>query len=232
MNPNNWTWNEMQQIGTDYADLKEVAIYDERMASFRDVHQENQNLLNLLNLPKGAHVLEIGCGTGRFSRAASAAGLQATAIDVSKIMLEYVQKKCCDEKLPSIKVQNAGFLTMDFPVETFDAVVTWAALHHLPDNWKLVALQNIYNALKPEGQFILGDVVFSLADNQTPQDCFQSFINGFNDQIKEGAIGHVKKEFSTYDWIMEGLIQRAGLKIQMQQKFPVGSIILYHCRKK
>ncbi len=29
-----WQWNEMQQVGTDYADLKEIAAYDDRDGSF------------------------------------------------------------------------------------------------------------------------------------------------------------------------------------------------------
>lgn len=64
-----WMWNEMRQVGTDYADIAEVAAYDTRMASFRDVNRENQQNLSLLALAPGSKVLETGCGTGRFVRA-------------------------------------------------------------------------------------------------------------------------------------------------------------------
>ncbi len=78
-----WQWNEFQQVGTDYANLEEVATYDARMATFRDVETENRKILETLALPAGSRVLEIGCGTGRFARAAAAAGHQVTAVDVS-----------------------------------------------------------------------------------------------------------------------------------------------------
>lgn len=65
-----WQWNEMQQVGTDYTDLAEVERYDQRMGSFRDVEKENRTMLEMLNLPTGSSVLEVGCGTGRFARAA------------------------------------------------------------------------------------------------------------------------------------------------------------------
>jgi len=44
------------------------------------------------------------------------------------------------------------------------------------------------------------------------------------------AVMHVKQEYSTFDWIMEGLITRAGLKIVAQQ-MPHPSFTIYHCRK-
>ncbi len=223
-----WQWNEIQQIGTDYSNLSQVEIYDNRMASFRDVNAENQEMLQMLGLAAGSAVLEIGCGTGRFARYAAAAGLAVTAIDVSKIMLDYVVKKAKDENLPPITTRHSGFLTMDFPDASFDAVVSGAALHHLPDVWKLVALRNIARILKPQGQFILRDVVFSLKENEQPKDCFDRFIASFNEQVRPNAIGHIKTEYSTYDWIMEGLIKMAGFRI-ISKTNPFESFFVYHC---
>ena len=111
---------------TDYTDLEEIAAYDERMGSFRNVDQENQEMLEILNLSTGANVLEIGCGTGRFARTAAASGLHVTAIDVSAGMLKYIEQKVQQEELPEISTQHAGFLTMDFPAQSFDAVVSGA----------------------------------------------------------------------------------------------------------
>lgn len=225
-----WQWNEMQQVGTDYTDLAQVQIYDERMESFRDVDGENRQILGLLALPANAAILEVGCGTGRFARAAAAAGLAVTAIDVSPIMLEYVRHKAAEEGLRGIATQHAGFLGMDFPAAYFDAVVSGAALHHLPDLWKLVALRNIAHALKPGGQFILCDVVFAPAPDETPEACFERFAASLPN-MREAAARHVAQEFSTYGWIMEGLLLRAGFEIRAQ--IAAGeSILMYHCQKR
>ncbi len=220
----------MQQVGTDYTDLKEIAAYDERMAAFRDVDAENRALLGLLALPSGASVLEIGCGTGRFARAAAAAGLAVTAVDVSAAMLEYVAKKSEDDGLPKIATQHAGFLTMDLPAGTFNAAVSGAALHHLPDAWKFVALRNIARALKPAGQLILYDVVFSLKPGDRPEACFERFATAYPGMRLEAA-RHVAKEFSTYDWIMEGLLTRSGFEILSTDRRSE-NFALFHCRKK
>ncbi len=224
-----WQWDEMQQVGTDYTDLKEIAAYDERMAAFRDVDAENRGLLRTLALPAGAAVLEIGCGTGRFARAAAAAGLAVTAIDVSARMLEYVVQKAKAESLPEIATQHAGFLTMDLPACRFDAVVSGAALHHLPDAWKLVALRNVARVLKPAGQLILYDVVFSLAEGEAPEGCFERFVAAHPVMRTETA-RHIAREFSTYDWILEGLVSRAGFEILSIHR-PSESFALFHCRK-
>ena len=231
MNVPEWQWNEMQQVGTDYTSLAEVEAYDQRMGSFRDVNSENREMLGMLKLPPGSAVLEIGCGTGRFSRAAAAEKLKATAIDISPIMLEYVQAKSKQENISSIATFHAGFLTMDFPAASFDAVVSGAALHHLPDAWKYAALRNVARVLKPGGQFILRDVVFTLKANDTPDDCFERFINSFSKPMRPGALGHIKKEFSTYDWIMEGLLTRAGFDIASKNSV-FESFTVYHCQKR
>jgi len=224
-----WQWNEFQQIGTDYSTLAEVKAYDERMASFRDVNAENHDLMKMLGLPRGASLLEIGCGTGRFSCFAAAQGYRVTAIDVSRMMVEYVQERAARENLPGFTTQHSGFLTMALPAGSIDAVISGAALHHLPDAWKLVALRNIATVLKPGGDLILCDVVFKLKEGELPEDCFVRFVESFNDQVRLGALGHIQKEYSTYDWIMEGLLERAGFNI-LSAKFRSESFFVYHCR--
>ncbi|NLX13680.1 MAG: class I SAM-dependent methyltransferase [Phycisphaerales bacterium] len=225
-----WMWNETRQVGTDYDVLAEVSAYDQRMARIRDVESENAGILRLLNLPPAADVLEIGCGTGRFIRAAAKAGLRTTAIDVSRIMLDYVQDMALREGLTDLHTHRCGFLTIPFPPDSFDAVVSELALHHLPDTWKLVALRNVARALKPGGQFLLRDVVFSVPDGEEPEQCLKHVLDAYPAMRAEVA-RHVATEFSTYSWIMEGLLRRAGFEILSAT--PAGeSILVYHCRKR
>ncbi len=225
-----WHWDEIQQIGTDYTDLAEVEAYDARMAGFRDIERENRKMLDALALRPGAALLEIGCGTGRFSRAAAARGLKVTAVDVSQVMLEFLKIKSREEGLEDIILQHAGFLTMDFPEESFDAAVSGAALHHLPDLWKHQALKNVNRVLKPNGRFILKDVVFSFDYDNPLEKCLEKFAGNFPHMRKEVA-RHAAQEFSTLDWIMEGLLLRTGFEI-LSQETPNYAFIEYHCRKK
>jgi ubiquinone/menaquinone biosynthesis C-methylase UbiE len=137
-----------------------VAEYDRRHAQFRDVEEENRMVLAQLSLPFGSRVLDIGAGTGHFVRTGARAGLHPTAVDISHAMLGYSREESEKDGLSGIDHIHAGFLSLDFPEATFDAVHTSAALHHLPDVWKAVALEKIHRILKPAGQFLLRDVVF------------------------------------------------------------------------
>ncbi len=224
-----WQWNEIQQVGTDYTDMHEVEIYESRMGSLRDIDGENAAILRTLDLPVGAEILEIGCGTGRFSRKAAAGGYRVAAADVSRIMLDYVAMKARQENAGEIELQHAGFLTMNFAAKRFDAVVTVAALHHLPDVWKQVAFDNIFRCLKSGGQLLLRDVVFSCGRSGYA-DCFTKFIDDMPDALKKGATGHIAREFSTFDWIIEGMLQRSGFKI-INKTREIDSFFVYHCRK-
>jgi 2-polyprenyl-3-methyl-5-hydroxy-6-metoxy-1,4-benzoquinol methylase len=223
-----WQWNEIQQVGTDYADVAEVEAYDRRMATFRDVDSENRTVLETLSLSPGAAVLEIGCGTGRFARMAAAQGHEVTALDVSQAMLNYVAAQAKAESL-RIAVQHAGFLTMQVAPNHYDAVVSVAALHHLPDVWKYAALRRIHRCLRPGGQFILRDVVFAPGDDDL-NACLERFVDSCPEALRSGAIGHVAKEYSTLGWIMEGLLTRAGLTI-LSARQEGESFMVYHCRK-
>jgi len=220
----------MRQIGTDYGDPAEIDAFDERMAAFRDVETENRRILDTLELPLGSSILEIGCATGRFARFAVATGYAVCAIDVSARMLDFVQRKSEAQGLKGIGLQHAGFLTMDFEEEVFDAVVSNTALHHLPDAWKLVALRNIARVLKPKGQLWLGDVVFSLAEGEAPEKCFERFCDVLP-SLRTEVARHVAIEFSTYDWIMEGLLVRSGFEIVSKEN-PAESFLVYRCRKR
>jgi len=207
-----WQCNEFQQVGTDYSDAAEVQQYERRMGEFRDLAAEDAAILATLSLPKGANVLEIGTGTGHFAIAAAKAGLRVTAIDVSRHMLQYAESRASAEKLSGITFEHAGFLTFSAAPATFDAAISVAVLHHLPDLWKAVALRNIRLALKPGAHFLLCDIVFS-CECLTSQTYFYDFINSMPEGMREQSIGHIAKEFSTLDWIMEGLLIRADFRI-------------------
>ena len=55
---------------------------------------------------------------------------------------------------------HGGFLTYEHEAEPADAMVSIAALHHLPDFWKLVGLTRAAEMLKAGGGFFLFDIVF------------------------------------------------------------------------
>lgn len=225
----NWQWNEFQQVGADFSDLAEVEAYDRRMGQLRDVKQENRQVLAQLNLFAGARVLDIGAGTGHFVRAAARAGLHPTAADISPTMLDYSRREAEKERLRGIDHVHAGFLSLDFPEASFDAVLTSAALHHLPDTWKTVALENIHGVLKPGGQFLLRDVVFDWGEAGHAA-YFDQAVQSLSEEMRPRMASHIAREYSTLNWIMEGLLERTGFRV-LSTKTPLPYFFAYHCQK-
>ncbi len=225
-----WQWDEAQQIGTDYENVAEVEAYDSRMREVRDVGAENRRIIEMLQLQPGAHVLEIGTGTGAFARDASPLCAQVTAIDISPVMLEYAAQRARECGIVNITFQTGGFLTHQADAATYDAVVSGLALHHLPDVWKAVALERIYTWLKPGGRLSLRDVVFDWTGDQ-PGVYFDRIAGpDMPETSRHALLRHIRQEYSTLAWIMEGLLTRAGLEILDQRQ---DGLFLreYLCRK-
>ena len=90
------------------------------------------------------------------------------------------------------------------------------ALHHLPDFWKYAAIRHVYDILKEGGKFYLKDVIFS-SKIKDYQEFFNGFVEGVRAKTDEGfaeqAAGHIRDEFSTFDWVIEGFFRQAGFKL-------------------
>ncbi|TRZ87949.1 MAG: class I SAM-dependent methyltransferase [Methanosarcinales archaeon] len=228
-----WHYDEMKQVGTDYADSKEVEAYDARMQKIRDVRSEIEKILAFLHISQDQTLLEVGCGTGEFTIESAGRCSKVIAADVSLPMLEFARQKAKKLDVKNIEFHNAGFLTYEHSGELVDAVVSQLALHHLPDFWKLIALRRVYSLLKEGGRFYLKDTVYSF-EVDGYKDFFEKFIEGFRnvagDEMAVDAETAVREEYSTLGWIMEGLLERAGFHIDRKEYFE-GFMAAYECTK-
>lgn len=207
-----WMYDEFVHTGTDFSDIKKVEAYDAKMSKFRDYGKESELILDALEITQDDTLLEIGTGTGHFARAAAGRCKRVYAADVSKPMLEYARSKAEKEGISNIEWVHAGFLSCDFHGIKFDGIVSNAALHHLPDLWKAVALGRVYGSLKPGGRFFLGDVVFSCGIGEIEPRA-KAWIDGYeaiDKELHREAAEHLKKEYSTFSWVLEGMLDRAG----------------------
>lgn len=109
------------------------------------VERRSQLIASLANLKEGSLILELGCGTGEYTRRLSKTKVRIIALDIARDLI--LQAK---GKLDPIGID---FLIADIehlPIrdESFEAVVGNAILHHL--NLK-IALPAIKRVLKPGG---------------------------------------------------------------------------------
>ncbi len=226
-----WQYHEPDHPGADFDALAE--IYDQDMQKHRDVQTEIAEILDFLDLRPDQSILEIGTGTGEFALAAARHCRKVYAVDLSPGMLRYAGKKAALRAIGNVEFLPGGFLTYQHRGTPPDAVVTQIALHHLPDFWKQIALLRISDMLKEGGKFCLRDVVYSF-NPRTLEKFFSDFISKVSEKSGPEATApisdHIRKEYSTMDWIMQGMIERAGFEVE-KAEYSSGFFGLYLCTK-
>lgn len=125
--------------------------------------------LQKLHLPKGAKVLDAGCGTGLFSIRLAKAGYKVKAADIASQMVDKTREDATKQGV-------AG--NMEFEVNsiesvsgTFDAVVCFDVLIHYPAEGFAEAFSNLSNLTK-------GDLIFTYAPYNKIL-AFQHWLGGF-----------------------------------------------------
>jgi ubiquinone/menaquinone biosynthesis C-methylase UbiE len=227
----NWQYNEIEQVGMGYADIAEVERYDARHRRFRDVEKENNDILQDLSIQKNHVVADFGAGTGAFAIQAARRCKKVYAIDVSQAMLSFAEKKAQETDLANIVFCHQGFLTYSHESDPVDAVVSKLALHHLPDFWKAAALRNINGMMKVGSKFLLVDVVFSEENRRENISGWIAKMESIGGKELAREIEmHIREEYSTFTWIMEGLLKRAGFAID-RKEYQEGVLARYVCTK-
>lgn len=228
-----WIFDEMNQVGVDYANPAEVAAYDARHRRFRDVDAENGAIIEAIGLSESQVVIDMGSGTGALALAAAKVCRRVLAIDVSPAMLAYSGALAEAEEVRNIEFHHAGLLTYAHAGEPVDVIVSQFALHHLPDFWKQVALNRLFAMLKPGGKFCLNDVVFSF-DIQDYESVFQASVEDAAATVGEKHAWewarHLSVEYSTMDWIMERMLGNAGFSIDSVD-YKKGVLASYVCSR-
>ena len=226
-----WQYNEFKQVGKDYSSPDEVEQYDSRHSDFRDIEKESNDVLDTLDPGKNDVLVDIGSGPGTFAIEAARRCAKVYAVDVSQPMLDYAKIKAEKAGVANIEFCHSGFLNFEYDGPAVDFITTTFAFHHLPDFWKGIALNKIYHMIKPGGQFFIHDAI--IEENKAIENIaalIDKLAEAGGNFMREDAEGHFREEFSTYDWIMDGLLLRAGFKIK-SKNVEDGVLGTYYCTK-
>ena len=98
----------------------------------------------------GAPVLDLGCGAGvPATRWLADRGFDVTGVDLSENQLDLARKL-----VPEATLLKADMTELDFGSETFDAVVAFHSIIHVPREDHPALLEMIHHWLEPGGLFL------------------------------------------------------------------------------
>ncbi len=210
-----WLLNEVASAGRENLDPAHVDRYDDKEDA--DAEKEVEFCENL-GLVSSSTVVEFGSGTGQFTTAVASKCARVVAVDVSAVMQSRLHDKLRDDGITNVEQVQAGFLTYRHSGEPADLVYCRFALHHLPDFWKVVALDRILGILRPGGILRLWDVVFSFEPGDWAERieswCSTGTPSVEDDWTRAELEEHVRDEHSTFSWILEPMAVRCGFTVE------------------
>lgn len=117
-------------------------------------HEVLEDLQNIFGLQQGAHILDLGSGTGAIAIPLSK-HFKVYALEPSRRMLVRTMAKGIENCVQAIAS------AIPFKPRSFDGVVSSKTLHHIPDSLLRPTLMEVHNVLKENGVFyIIEDHVF------------------------------------------------------------------------
>jgi SAM-dependent methyltransferase len=229
-----WVLDELAYAGRENRDAAHVARYDGKEDAGAAAELA---ALRAAGLSGDATVVDLGAGTGQFALAAAGAVRRIVAVDVSPVMLDHLRAKLRERGVENVECVRAGFLTYEHDGEPPDLVYSRLALHHLPDFWKAIALTRIADMLEPGGVLRLSDVVYGFEPDEA-ENRLERWMSDFAQESVEGGWTraeleeHVRDEHSTFTWLLEPMIERAGLAIEQAHYSDDGIFAHYRCVKR
>ncbi|WP_158290428.1 MerR family transcriptional regulator [Halobacillus salinus] len=178
-----WTdrWSFDQQAVTYNVDLKKEGYafnvhegYDEAL----------ERAYQLIDASVGETGVDIGIGTGNLGSRFLEKGSRIIGIDQSDEMLAI-----CKSHYPEIDTRHGHFLRLPVMDHSADFITTSYALHHVEEQDKILALEEMNRILKPFGRLVIADLMFD--DDEERARVLQAFKN----QGNENAIEAIEDEY-------------------------------------
>ncbi|MBF0102250.1 MAG: class I SAM-dependent methyltransferase [Desulfobacterales bacterium] len=166
--------------------------------------RRGQLLIQAVDLKANMRILEIGCGTGLFTKMLASTGAEIVAMDISSDLLRKAKDNLCNEN--RITWLEDTFETCNLTGK-FDAIVGSSVLHHLDVD---LALKKIFLLLKSGGRvcfcepnafnpqiFITFSCRFLFPSLSPDENPFYRWR--LKDQLHRS--GFINIEITPYDWL-------------------------------
>lgn len=123
--------------------------YVEGTRQVRVAEREHYTALVLSALPAGAAVLELGCGTGIPTTKRLAERFRLTGVDLSPRHIQLARRN-----VPQATFIQGDMTTVEISPASFDGVVAFYSMTHVPRNEHAKLLRSIMGWLRPGGLLV------------------------------------------------------------------------------
>jgi ubiquinone/menaquinone biosynthesis C-methylase UbiE len=179
-------------------------------------------------IPKGANVLDIGCGTATLGIKLVKQGVKVAGLDCSDQMLEIAKKNMTKENIPSEQLvlihDSVTQIKNIFADHSFDYIISTAALGEFPREYLIYIFQQCHRILKPGGRLIVADEV---RPNGFWAKLFQTLVMVAVWIPQFLVVRRVCYPIKDLDKI----IARAGFQINRTQKYGWNSFLLIDAKR-
>jgi len=111
-----------------------------------------RHVIEALDIPRGAKVLEVGAGTGT-SFPAYPRHCEVTGIDLAPDMLARAQEKILENGWAHLKIMEMNALDLKFPDNSFDYVMAFHVVTVVPNPIRMI--QEAKRVCKPGGKIVI-----------------------------------------------------------------------------
>ncbi|HEY6094703.1 MAG TPA: class I SAM-dependent methyltransferase [Gallionellaceae bacterium] len=161
-----------------------------------EVREERSVFDSLLPL-QGAHVLELGCGKAEKTRSIAQGGKVARIMALEVDQIQHAKNLQISD-LPNVTFSLGGAEAIPAPDSSFDIVIMFKSLHHVPVDVMDQALGEIRRVLRPGGLAYISEPVYA--------GDFNELLRLFHDEkvVREAAFNAIRRA------VESGTLQLAG----------------------
>jgi SAM-dependent methyltransferase len=166
---------------TDAADM--FVAFLRHVDSLPDVVRRRNRTYELLRLPPGARVADVGCGIGTAVKGLAEAGFDAVGFDASEQMVGRARRL-----VEGARFEVADATALPVPDGSLDGYRSERVYQHLPD--PAAALEEARRVLRPGGRIVLVDQDWdAFVVDADDLELTRAIMLAFSDSLVNGRIG-------------------------------------------
>ena len=180
--------SKAKQLYDDIAEVYHAARVNKE--KFFNEFLEVPSTLSMLNGIKGKKVLDLGCGTGIYTKIMKRSGAKVYGLDISQSMLDIAKRE-----VKGVEFRIGSAYRLPYKPNTFDLVLSALVIEHLTDTGR--AFKEVNRVLKKDGTFIfsLHNPVISATEayKGRKSEPLRIFINYFDEGMRNQHWNYVRR---------------------------------------